>query len=81
MQKQQNDVNRIADLVSNLKFDGSGLEGQEVDQKLVDWYDARFNMFVEDGCRSAINAYLRKLQSDACNELTKLTIMHLALNK
>lgn len=72
---------RIAELISSIKPDPEVYAGQTVDEDLVAWYDARFNMFVEDGMRSCITQYMRKAQLENTNQLTKLIILHLGLNK
>ena len=73
------DVNRIAKLLNELEFDSTGLEGQQPDTDLIKWYFDRFDLFVKDNCKGAIQPYLRKLQTEHCNQLTKLIIMHDAL--
>ena len=56
------------------------LTGQTVDQSVVDWYKARFEMFVADGAEDAIDVYLRKVQDDeSINMVTKMAIYSLAL--
>lgn len=74
-------VSRLAELVSNIKLDPKDYEGQVIDDELVKWYDDRFNMFVEDGMRSCITAYMGRAQREDTNQLTKLVILHLGLNK
>lgn len=72
---------RIAELVSGIHLDPNDYAGQEIDEDLVEWYDKRFSMFVEDGVRSCITQYMRKAQLEDTNQLTKLVILHLGLNK
>lgn len=79
--KQQENLDSILNLVSNLQFDESKIAGQIVDEAVVKWYTSRFDMFVEDGVLSAIQCYLNKLQNDDVNEITKLSVMHEALNR
>ena len=64
-----------------MKFDDSKILGQVADQKIVDWYVARFDMFVADKALGAIAGYLQKLQTEDINEMTKIVIMHEALNR
>lgn len=70
----------IAKVIDSIRFDPADYEGQVVDEKLVDWYRQRFEMFVADGCRSCINTYMQKAQTEKTNQLTKLVILHLGLN-
>lgn len=79
--KQQENLDSILNLVSNLQFDESKIAGQIVDEVVVKWYTSRFDMFVEDGVLSAIQCYLNKLQNEDVNEITKLSVMHEALNR
>ena len=79
--KQQENLDSILNLVSNLQFDESKIAGQIVDEVVVKWYASRFDMFVEDGVLSAIQCYLNKLQNEDVNEITKLSVMHEALNR
>lgn len=79
--KQQENLDSILNLVSNLQFDESKIAGQIVDEVVVKWYTSRFDIFVEDGVLSAIQCYLNKLQNEDVNEITKLSVMHEALNR
>lgn len=74
------EVNKLAELVSSLSIITDGLEAQEVDMKLVQWYTDRFALFAEDECPAAITAYLQKLSSEDCNDITKILIMQAATN-
>jgi hypothetical protein len=75
------DVDKIGRYLTHIHYDSSEIADEVVDEELVAWYEKRFDMFVEDKCRGAIDVYLRKLQFSDCNERTKLTIMYMALNK
>lgn len=79
--KQQENLDSILNLVSNLQFDESKIAGQIIDEEVVKWYTSRFDMFAEDGVLSAIQCYLNKLQNEDVNEITKLSVMHEALNR
>lgn len=74
------DIQDIADKLSAYRLDPEAFKGQVVDEELVEWYKKRFEMFAEDRCRGAIGAYLKKLQFENCNELTKVVIMYHSLN-
>lgn len=72
---------KIAELVSGIRLNPDDYVGQVIDEDLVEWYNTRFDMFVADGVRSCITAYMRKAQLENTNQLTKLVILHLGLNK
>ena len=80
--QEQENLDRIINIVENLSFDDSAIKGQIIDESVVEWYSSRFSSFIEDGVPAAINAYLSKLQNDdSVNEITRLAVMHEALNK
>lgn len=75
-----NDLEEIADRISKMSIDDSKIVDQEINQEKVDWYVSRFKQAVDDECREAITAYLQKLYRDDVNDITRIVIMHEALN-
>lgn len=79
---QNRELQSILDLVTNLEIDDSQIRDQKIDDELVAWYATRFDMFVEDGVIAAIGMYLNKLNMRKdVNEITRIAIMHEALNR
>lgn len=78
--KECSDLEIIAERLQNLSIDDSKVIGQEIDQEKVDWYAERFKRALDDKCPEAITAYLQRLNRDSVNEITRVVIMHNALN-
>ena len=81
MKEQKEDMDELLTLVTNVNIDDSKLRGQVIDQEKVNWYTEKFDMFVADNALGAIAGYLQKLQSENVNEITRMVIMHEALNR
>lgn len=78
--KSCSDLELIAERLQSLSIDDSKVIGQEIDQEKVNWYLERFKRAMDDGCPEAVTAYLQKLNRDSANEITRVVIMHNALN-
>ena len=82
MNEMPQDLQMLADLVVNMEIDDSAIAGQDIDQEMVNWYTTRFDMFQQDGCLEAMNAYLARVNRDeTVNEFTRLVIMQNALSR
>ena len=81
LKRENNEMNAILDLVTNMQFDETSIQGQEADDEKVAWYCERFDRCIADGVPTAISCYLQKLQRDDVNEFTRVCILHEALNR
>lgn len=81
MQEDYRNLEKACSIISNLQIDTSQYLGQEIDQDIVEWYRAKFQMFVDDGCRSCIPIYLRKMfNRPEINNITRIAVGRLALH-
>ena len=69
----------IANILTNVKIDGSSVNGQAIDQERVEWYLNRFEMLVDDGCADAIASYFNKLLREDVNDITRSVILQKGL--
>lgn len=73
-------VQYAGEVLSRLNIDTEKLQEQKIDEEVVQWYEKRFNMFIEDGCREAIVAYLKKMKERTdINDVTKIAVGTLTL--
>lgn len=79
--EQVNGIEAIIERLQNFKIDSEGIAEQVIDDDKVQWYKERFDRAIEDKCPEAISAYLQRLNRDDANEITRVVIMHDALNR
>ena len=78
---QRETLDKIMNIVTNMKVDDSSIQGETINEDMVDWYKERFMLFMSDGVPSAITPYMQKAQFDKnINEITRVAILHEALN-
>ena len=75
------DENSVVQQINSLDMKPGSLDGQYLDNELVEWYKSRFEMFIDDGVPQCISIYMEHVQQDeSVNSYTRLKILQIGLH-